>query len=201
MRGRSGERLRTKVLLVYRSPGFVLRQRKNVEGAAFGRVLRQVLHGVGKAQRNERVCLGQDSQGGRSCPSSNSREYRDVLPAIGAEVGDRLTDDSGAYLELPEQLTGTGVHRLEPSIHGTVEGDVTGRNYGTTPYREAFPDLPYFPASYWIPGGKDPAMSAGPCEHADLRAHIRCAGDVVRFHTFVVHTQVVMWEIEQPGAR
>ena len=44
----------------------------------------------------------------------------------GPAIGDRLADDPGAGLELPQQLAGVGIDRLEPAVHRAVEDDVAG---------------------------------------------------------------------------
>src|SRR3982750_3007641 len=90
-----------------------LRQRENMEHAAFDGVLRQVAHGVGEAQADGAVprvhFLGDRDAG----PAADAGENGDVLLAVGAAEGDRLADDSGAGLELPQELAALRVERLE----------------------------------------------------------------------------------------
>ena len=45
----------------------------------------------------------------RAGPAADAGQDRDVLPAVRPAIGDRLADDPGAGLELPQQLAGPGV--------------------------------------------------------------------------------------------
>ena len=63
------------------------------------------------------------------------------LPS-GPAIGDRLADDPGAGLELPQQLAGARVDRLEPAVHRAVEDDVAGGRERAAPDREILLDLP-----------------------------------------------------------
>src|SRR5581483_9596816 len=103
-----------------------LRKREDIQRPSLRRVLRQIGHRGDEAERRGRIrgreVAGDDGAG----PSAHAGEYGDVLLAVRAFVRDRLSDDSGTGLELPQLLAAARVDRLEPPVHRSVEGDVAG---------------------------------------------------------------------------
>src|SRR5689334_23868290 len=91
------------------SASATLRQRKDMQHAAFHRVLGKVLHGVDEAERRRAVAridfAGDDGAG----PAADAGEHRDVLPAIGAAIAHRLADDSRGSVGAPQHFAGLGI--------------------------------------------------------------------------------------------
>src|SRR5690349_21386175 len=113
-----------------------LGQAEDIERPALGGGIRQVAHHLAPAERGTgiaRVEIGGDDRAG---PSADAREDGDILVPVRATIGGGLADDPGGGLELPQDLAGAGIHRLEPTLHGSVEHEVTGRGDGAGPDRE-----------------------------------------------------------------
>src|SRR6185369_6559334 len=114
----------------------ILRKREHIEHAPFGRVLRQLLCGVGETESSARVARIQSPGHHGSGPPADSGKHRDVLLSVRALIGDWLADDPGAGLEFPKLLAGNRVYRLEPAIHGAEKDDVSRGHDCTAPDRE-----------------------------------------------------------------
>src|SRR6185437_4528650 len=76
----------------------------------------------------------------------NAGVDRDVLPAVRTRVRDRIADDAGTHLELPEQRAALRIDRLEPPVERSVEHDVTARGEHAAPHGILLPDLPHLAA-------------------------------------------------------
>ena len=48
---------------------------------------------------------------------------------------------------------------------------------------------------------KAPRLPPGPATMRDVHADVGCASDIVYLDAFLVHAEVVMGDIEQPGTR
>src|SRR4051812_8435892 len=95
--------------------------------APAGGVERQILGRTDKTERavaHPRIDLGVCHH---TRPAADARQDRDVLLSVGAAIGDRLANESGAGAELPEDMPVLGIHGLEQPIHGAVERDVACR--------------------------------------------------------------------------
>ena len=92
-------------------------------------------------------------------PPTPERIATYCLPS-GPAVGDRLADDPGAGLELPQQLAGARVDRLEPAVHRAVEDDVARRRQRAAPDGKLLLDLQTVLAVDRIPGGELAAVAA-----------------------------------------
>src|SRR5204863_5447535 len=102
----------------------------------------QVAHGVHEPAGRRAVAPIEVARNDRAGPAANTREHRDVLPAVGAAIGHRLPDDSGGGLVLPEHAPGLRVEGLEPAIHRAVENDIAGRHQRAAPHRKVLGDAP-----------------------------------------------------------
>src|SRR4051812_12896082 len=100
--------------------------------------------------------------------------------AIRSAIRNRLSDDSGPRLELPEDAAIARVDGLEPPVHRSVKGDVAGGNNGPTPHGQVFLDGPHFLARNRVPCLKHAAVSTRTGEHLHVHADVWRAGDVVR---------------------
>src|SRR5207302_6495034 len=78
----------------------------------------------------------------RAGPAAYSSHDRDILPAVGTAIADRLADDPAARLELPHDFAGARVHGFEPAVHRPVEDETAGGRKRRTPYRQVFRDFP-----------------------------------------------------------
>src|SRR6266513_5029193 len=88
----------------------------------------------------------------QQCPvPAETGIHRHVLPAVGAAVGDRVTDDTGTDLELRQHLSRPGIHRLEPAVERTVESHVAGGHQRAAPVWIRLLVLPHLPAACRIP--------------------------------------------------
>src|SRR4051794_41062868 len=102
-------------------------QSERVEHPALRRVLPEVAHGVGESESGRAVAGIELARDDGARPAAHAAEHRDVLLAVRAAVGDRLADDSGAGLELPEELARARVDGAEPALHRSIEDHVAGR--------------------------------------------------------------------------
>src|SRR5690349_446091 len=139
------------------------RQREDIQRTALLSLLFQIGHHAAPATSRAGIACIEISRHHTACPAADARHHGDVLLAIRCFVRDRLTDDSGACLELPKQCAGARVQRLEPSFHRSVEHDAAGRGEGAAPYREALLHLPHGATGSDIPCGHHAAIAARPC--------------------------------------
>src|SRR5690606_9797157 len=102
----------------------LLSQPEDVEHAARARVVLDALHGAYHAQRRVRIVVGDVGKRRRAHPAADPGIDGDVLLAIRTEVRDRVADDPGAGLELPQFPPGARVHCLEPAFERAVEDHV-----------------------------------------------------------------------------
>src|SRR6185503_7705803 len=135
-------------------------QPEDVEHAARCGGLRQVRHGVDESERSRGVTRIETAGDDRARPSTDTRENRDVLLAIGSAIGHRLADDPGANFRLPELLARLRVDCLEPAVHRAVERDVAGGDRDSTPDRKALLDRPYLFAADRVPRDELAAVAA-----------------------------------------
>src|SRR5262245_2760952 len=80
----------------------------------------------GKREREQSVAVGSAHHARRDPfdPTTPADRYCDVLPSVDA-VGRWTAVVSASGLELPQQLTGPGVQRIELSRRGSAEHQVT----------------------------------------------------------------------------
>ena len=104
-------------------------------------------------------------------------------------------------MELPQQLAGLGVHRLEPAVQRPVEGDVAGRHQRAAPHRHVLVDGPDLGPLHGIPGHEFAAIAAGPGIHVDGGADIGRAGDIAHLRRLPIHAEMLMRDVDQLRAR
>src|SRR4051794_25978924 len=118
------------------------RQREDIEHASRGSFAGQVFDRIGKAERRSRVTRIELAVDDPTGPAADSGDDRDILPAVGPAVADRLADDPAAGLEPPDELAGPRVERFEPAIKRPVEDQApAGRQCGA-PDRQILVNLP-----------------------------------------------------------
>src|SRR3954454_11622034 len=81
----------------------ISRKREHIERAPLGRALRQIAHRVDEALRPGAVARIEIVRDDRAGPPADAREDRDVFLAVRAAIRNRLADDPGACLELPQE--------------------------------------------------------------------------------------------------
>src|SRR5207302_2855383 len=173
---------------------------KDPEGAAAGRVPRQVAHRVDEAAARGLIAGIQADGDDGARPAADAVEDGDVLLAAGTAKGDGLADDSRGGLELPQQLAGARVHGLEPAVHGAVEDDVAGGGQRAAPDGEALAQRPRRALGHRIPRRKGATLAPGAGVHPHDRADVRRAGDIARVHRLEVHAEVLVRDVEEAGA-
>src|SRR3954470_17537653 len=89
-----------------RSRSFAAADREDVKDAPARRRVLEIGEGGSPPVPRGRVPRIQIVADDRSRPSADAGEHGDVLMTVGAAVGDRLADDAGAALELPQLLAG-----------------------------------------------------------------------------------------------
>src|SRR5207248_4899010 len=119
-----------------------LRKRKHIEHSARGGMFRKIRHGIRKTQRGCSIHRIDPTRHHRPGPSAYPRKDRYILFAVGPPISNRLSDDSGAYLELPQRMAIARVDRFEPAVHGPVKNHVARSGKNSAPHREHFPDFP-----------------------------------------------------------
>src|ERR1051325_7071515 len=124
------------------SSATTLRKREHIEHASLGRILLQLLRGIGKAECSGRVARIQPARDYCPGPSPDSRKHGDVLLSVWALVGDWLADDPGTGLKFPKLISGNCVYSLEPAIHRAEEDHVPRGHDRTTPDRKLVLDHP-----------------------------------------------------------
>src|SRR3954449_4279018 len=172
------------------SESATLRQRKDMQHAAFHGVLRQVAHRVDEAERGRSVARIDLSGDDRAGPAANAGEHRDVLLAIRAAVAYGLADDAGARAEAPQHLARVRIERLEDAVHRAVEDDAARGGERAAPHREVLLHRPALLRRDGVPGAEFAAMAARAGLHPDLRADVRRAGDVARLVGARVLTEI-----------
>src|SRR6185312_13554890 len=93
------------------------------DDAALAGVPPDVLVGVGR-RAHVRGIVGADISREQEPVATNAGVDRYVLFSIRPAIGDRVAHDTGADLELGEQLAGLRVHGLEPPIERAIERHV-----------------------------------------------------------------------------
>src|SRR6187551_1925978 len=106
------------------SPANRTLEREDIEHAPESRVLLDLFHRPDDAERRIGIVDRHVRRRDGAHPASNPGIDRDVLLAVGADVGDRIADDAGAGLELPQFGAAPRVHRLEPAVHRAEEDHV-----------------------------------------------------------------------------
>src|SRR5690349_7206812 len=167
-----------------------LRKRKNIKHASLRRVVRQIRHRTDKPERARRVACIETACDDCARPTTNTREYRDVLLAVRSTITNRLPDDSRATFELPQQRAALRIERLEPTVHRAVKNHVARRYERAAPYRKVFRHAPNPFVLHRIPCEKLAAIAARPGVHAHVHADVRRARDVVCFETLNVLAKV-----------
>src|SRR6185503_4670254 len=144
------------------SDGFVMGHRsavtaswqlEHVDHATLGGVLVEpvLVRQAHCAERRVRIVGRQILRDRQSEPATNTGVHRDVLLLVRAEEGHRRSDDSRADLVLPQQLSGLGVHRLEPAVHRSVEHQVGAGREDAAPRRLLLLDAPHLLAGGRVP--------------------------------------------------
>src|SRR6266404_8853148 len=137
-----------------------------------------------------------------SGPATHARQHGDVLLAVRSSIRDRLTDDSGLGLELPEQPAAFRIDRLEPAVHRAVEDDIACGCKRATPHREIFVDRPHCTLGDRVPRRDETTITgAWTALHFDDGAHVGSARNEARRHDFFVLAQVLVRDVEEarPG--
>src|SRR6185437_3728369 len=105
-------------------------QSEYIQHTSRARVLLDVGHRPDRAKSRGRVRFRHARQGGGRKPTADAGVHGDVLLAVRSHERHRLTDDSRARLELPENLAGARVDGPEPAIERAVEHEIAaGREY------------------------------------------------------------------------
>src|SRR5205085_7652640 len=95
--------------------GVLSLETKDIHRASCGRVLLDVFHCANHAEPCIRI-VGRDIRKGDGAhPATDAGIDRDILLDIRTEVGDRVRDDAGCDVELPEVIASSCVNRLELS--------------------------------------------------------------------------------------
>src|SRR3954451_24867864 len=79
------------------------RKREDIEHASRGGFHRQILDGIGEAERAGGVARIHLSSNDRARPAADAGDDRNILAAVRTAVADRLADDPAARLELPQE--------------------------------------------------------------------------------------------------
>src|ERR1051326_7012766 len=177
------------------------RKRERVEHSPARGRLRQIAHGVDESEGGGAVARIELSGDDRAGPAADAGENRDVLFAVGAAEGDRLSDDSGTALEPPQQLSRLRVDGLEPSIHRSVERDVAGRDERAAPHRKLLFDRPDRALVDRVPRVEHATIAARPRVHLHVRADVRRARNVVGLHALFVFAEICVRDVEQTRQR
>src|SRR3954454_1148470 len=82
-----------------------LRQAEDIKHASLRRCFLQIRHGVDKPERRRSVAWIEVACDNRAGPSAHAAQHCHVLMSVRPAVADRLTDDSGTGLELPQQFS------------------------------------------------------------------------------------------------
>src|SRR4051794_5805440 len=82
------------------------REREDIEAPSLLRVLRQILHQPAPAVGRGLVAGVEIVRDDGAGPAPDAREDGHVLLVVGTAEGDRLADDPGLRLPLPEELAG-----------------------------------------------------------------------------------------------
>src|SRR3954447_18357923 len=98
-----------------------LRQAKDIERPPFGRSFLQIGHGIDEAKSSGAVTRIEIARYDRARPASDTGKNGYILMTVRTLIGDRLSDNSGLGLELPQQLTAFGIDGFEPALHRPVE--------------------------------------------------------------------------------
>src|SRR5581483_7805455 len=142
-------------------------------------MLPQVRHSIYETQGGCAVARVQAPGDDCSRPAADSRQHSDVLLAVGAAIRHRLADDARSCFELPEEVSVVRVQGFEPTIHRSVEHNVSGRYYRAAPGRKLFFYFPDRLAIDRIPGRELSAIAARPGVHTHVGADVRRSGDVI----------------------
>src|SRR5205823_14035884 len=110
----------------------------------------------------------------------------------------RVTDDAGAHLELPENFSAPGIDCLEPAIECPIEHDAARGRQRATPDWIRLPDSPDFLSGRCIPGYELPAITARSTLLRRIAADERRARDVSDRARLKVHAEIVRGNVEQP---
>src|SRR5215210_317053 len=97
------------------------RQTEDINRSTLDDPALEVARNPAETERRGRVAGVEIFRGHGARPAADPRRDRDILPAVGAAIADRLADDPAAGLEPPQQLAGTRVDRFEPAVHRAVE--------------------------------------------------------------------------------
>src|ERR1043166_1345283 len=174
-----------------------LRKREDRQHAALVAEAGDVAERAERAEPRGRIVRADVRGDANPRPSADTGQHRDVLLAVGPDVGHRIADDAGRCLELPQQITGLRIHRLQPSLHRPVEDDVAGGGERAGPVRQLFLHAPDFLVRGRIPGDELATIAARPRVAHDDRADVRLASLVLYLHAFVVHAQVVRRNVDE----
>src|SRR5690242_4342189 len=109
-----------------RIAALLLREREDIEHASRSSLARQILHCISEPERRRRVARVELTIDDPSGPTTDARDHRNILPAVGPAITDRLPDDPAAGLELPQQFTGSSIERFEPAVERPVENEPAG---------------------------------------------------------------------------
>src|SRR3954471_17678381 len=137
-----------------------LRQAEDIKHASLRRCFLQIRHGVDKPERRRSVAWIEVACDNRAGPSAHAAQHGHVLMSVRPAVADRLTDDSGAGPELPQQFSSFRVDCFEPTLHRAVEDDVAGGRDHTAPDREVLFDRPALLRVLDIPSAELAAVAA-----------------------------------------
>src|SRR5262249_14823212 len=177
--------------------GILPSEPEDPDDAALTRMPSDVLVGVGRWTHIRRI-IRADVAREEEPVAADTRINRDVLFAVRTAIGDRIPHDTGADLELGENLAGLGVHRLEPAIEGSVERDVTGGDERPAPVREVLLVFPHLLARGRIPRHECTEVAARARVVGRARPDERRAAEVLGRHGSVVHAHVVGGRVEPP---
>src|SRR3954466_14196459 len=83
-----------------------------------------------------------------------------------------LSNDSRCSFELPDQLAGLSVYRLEPTFHRAVEHKIAGSSGGAAPNGKVLLDGPSLSRVLYIPGAHFAAIASGARLHFHFGAHV-----------------------------
>src|SRR6185312_14243646 len=120
----------------------LVRKRENIKHPSGRGALLQILGDADHAQRAGGVLWIEVARHDRTGPAADPGQHRDLFVAVRGFERDRLTDDSGAGLELPFEFAGLGIDGFEPAVQRAVEHEAARGRERAAPHRQILLYLP-----------------------------------------------------------
>src|SRR5258708_1121605 len=91
------------------------------------------------------------------------------------------------------------VDRFEPSVKCPVKHDISRSGERAAPDWKVIGNRPHYFGLDRVPGGKFSAVATRRVIHADIRSHIRRAGDIVWSEILFIHAGRIVGDVCQSG--